>query len=286
MPYEWKKRRAARFGRPSLRGSRMFEQIPASSESLIEKPRIRKRVLFGLAVFIIGSSLLHISFGTSVAAMSSYWRNVGPSDKDGVSVITLSRSAHDPFEKPTPTPTPTPIIVKRTALNVAMLKYLELGAEQRVARLHRLAHKVAQISLDKPAKFRPAAETAPRVAATEMPNGQSHSATSAAAYTGGTGDELANNVVWGDDNPARVVREAPLPAGLPETARPARVDVEIGPDSQIIGVTLVQSSGNPDFDAAALAAAKQSAYTAATLNGLPVHGDCLLEFPNSTSSPA
>jgi TonB family protein len=264
----------------------MFEQIPASSESLIEKPRIRKRVLFGLALFIIGSGLLHISFGSSVAAMSSYWRNAGPSDKDGVSVITLSRSIHDPFEKPKPTPTPTPIVAKRTALNIAMLKYLELGAERRVAPIHKLARRVAQISLDRPAKFKPADETAPRVSATEVPNAQSHSATSAAAYTGGTGDELANNVVWGDDNPARVVREAPLPAGLPETARSARVDVEIGPDAEIIDVTLVQSSGNADFDAAAVAAAKQSVYAPATLNGLPVHGDCTLEFPNNTTSPA
>jgi TonB family protein len=264
----------------------MFDQIPASSVSLVEKPRIRKRVLFGLALFIIGSGLLHVSFGTSVAAMSPWWRNAGPSDQDAVSVITLSRSIRDPIEKPTPTPTPTPIIAKRTALNVAMLKYLELGAERRVAPLHKASRRVAQISLDRPAKFRPADETAPRVSATEVPNAQSHSATSAAAYTGGNSDELANNVVWGDDNPARVVREAPLPAGLPETARSARVDVEIGPDSEIISVTLTQSSGNADFDAAALAAAKQSAYSPATLNGLPVHGVCTLEFPNNTTSPA
>jgi TonB family protein len=264
----------------------MFDQIPASSESLIEKPRIRKRVLFALAIFVIGSGLLHVSFGTSVAAMSPWWRNAGPSDQDAVSVITLSRSIHDPFEKPTPTPTPTPIIAKRTALNVAMLKYLELGAERRVAPIHKIARRVAQISADKPAKFRPADETAPRVSATEVPNAQTHSATSAAAYTGGTGDELANNVVWGDDNPPRVVRAAPLPAGLPETARPARVDVEIGPDAQVISVTLVQSSGNADFDAAALATAKQSVYAPATLNGLPVHGVCTLEFPNNSTSPA
>ena len=264
----------------------MFDQIPASSESLTEKPRIRKRVLFALALFVIGSAMLHISFGASVAAMSPWWRNAGPSDKDAVSVVTLSRSAHDPLEKPTPTPTPTPVIAKRTTLHVAQLKYLELGQEERIAELHKLARRVSQISIDKRVKFVPATESAPRVVATVAPAAQTNSATSATAYTGGNSDELANSVVWGDDNPARVVREAALPPGLPETPRPARVDVQVGPDGQIISVTLTQSSGNADFDAAALVAAKQSVFAPATLNGLPVHGTCTLEFPNNSTSPA
>ncbi len=264
----------------------MFEQIPASSESLVEKPRIRKRVLFALALFIIGSALLHVSFGASVAAMSPWWRNVGPSDSDAVSVITLSRSAHDPFERPTPTPTPKPIIAKRTALNIAHIKYLELGVSEHAAPLHKIARRVAQISFDKPTKVKTVEDSAPRVAATEEPNAQSHSTTSATAYTGGTGDELANSVVWGDDNPPRVVRLAQLPAGLPEIAKSARVDVQVGPDGNVISETLVQSSGNSDFDAAALAAAKQTVFAPATLNGLPVHGTCTLEFPTTSTSPA
>lgn len=264
----------------------MFEQIPASSEPITEKPRIRKRVLFALALFVIGSAFLHVSFGASVAAMSSFWRNAGPADSNDVSVITLSRSERDPIEKPTPTPTPTPVIAKRTAINIAQLKHLELDREARLAITHRVSRRVSQITLDKPAKFKPADDSAPRVAATVDPNTQTHAATSATAYTGGSSDELANAVVWGDDNPARVVRASALPAGLPETPRPARVDVEVGPDGNVISVTLSQSSGNPDFDAAALAAAKQSVFAPATLNGLPVHGTCTLEFPNASTSPA
>jgi len=38
-------------------------------------------------------------------------------------------------------------------------------------------------------------------------------------------------------------------------------------------------------DAAALAAAKQSLYAPATLNGLPVHGTCTIDFPADGTSP-
>ena len=128
-------------------------------------------------------------------------------------------------------------------------------------------------------------DTAPRVAATEVPSVPSHSATSATADTGGTADELASAVVWGDDNPVRVVRQAALPSGLPATARPARVEVEIGPDGDVINISLVQSSGDSTFDAAALEAAKQSVYAPATLNGLPVHGTCTIDYPTGGTSP-
>lgn len=265
----------------------MFEQIPASSESLIERPRIRRRVIVALALFVIGSALVHVSFGSSVAAMSAHWRNANPSDQDAVSVITLSRTIRDTFIQPTPTPTPPPLIAKRTQLHLAQLKYREIGAAD-PAPGHRaiLAQRVALISMQRPekSKIRPE-ETAPRVAATEVPSVPSHAATSASADTGGTSDELASAVVWGDDNPVRVVRQAALPSGLPATARPARVEVEIGPDGDVISISLVQSSGDSTFDAAALAAAKQSVYAPATLNGLPVHGTCTIDFPAGETNP-
>ena len=257
----------------------MFEQIPASSELLTERPRIRRRVIFALVLFVIGSALLHVSFGSSVAAMSLRWRNAGPSGQDAVTVITLSRSVRDVFIRPTPTPTPPPVIAKRTQLHLAQLKYREIGAAIP-------AQRVALISLQRPEKSKiPPAESAPRVAATEVPSVPSHAATSASADTGGTSDELASAVVWGDDNPVRVVRQAALPSGLPATARPARIEIDIGPDGNVIGVSLVQSSGDSTFDAAALEAAKQSVYAPATLNGLPVHGSCTIDFPADGTNP-
>jgi len=259
---------------------RMFDQIPASSEVSTERPRIRRRIIVALALFVIGSALLHISFGSSVAAMSTYWRNAGPPDDGPVSVVTLSRSIRDTFVRPTPTPTPPPVIAKRTVLHLAQLKYRELGASNPAhGRRAILAQRVSLISMQRPEKSRPPAEdNAPRVAATEVPSVSSHSATSATADTGGTANELASAIVWGDDNPARIVRQSALPGGLAATSRPARVEIEIGPDGNVISVQLVQSSGDTNVDEAALAAAKQSLYAPATLNGLPVHGTCTIDF--------
>ena len=81
----------------------MFDQIPASSELLIERPRLRRRVIVALVLFVLGSALAPCLFGSSVTAMSARWRNAGPADQDKVSVITLSRSIHDVFIRPTPT---------------------------------------------------------------------------------------------------------------------------------------------------------------------------------------
>jgi TonB family protein len=258
----------------------MFDQIPASSDSLFERPRIRRRVIFALLLFVIGSLFLHVSFGSSVAAMSTHWRNAGPPDQGAVSVITLSRSIRDTFIRPTPTPTPPPVIAKRTILHLAQLKYREIGSQIPArGRGANVAQRVALISAQKPekSKIRPE-DAAPRVAATEVPSAASHSATSASADTGGTSNELASAVVWGDDNPARVVRQAALPSGIAVPARPARVEIEVGPDGNIISVNLSQSSGDSAFDQAALAAAKQSQFAPATLNGLPVHGTCTIYF--------
>jgi TonB family protein len=264
----------------------MFDQIPASSELLIERPRIRRRVIVALAIFVIGSALLHISFGSSVAAMSARWRNAGPPDQDAVTVITISQSIRDAFMKPTPKPTQPPIIAKRTTLHLAQLKYREIGVVDS-AHNHSatLAEHVSLITMQRPEKSKTTpTDTAPRVAATEVPSVPSHSATSATADTGGNADELASSVVWGDDNPVRVVRQSALPAGLPAADRPARVEIEIGPDGNVISVELLQSSGDANFDEAALAAAKQSVYAPATLNGLPVHGTLTLDFPTGGTS--
>jgi TonB family protein len=265
----------------------MFDQIPASSDSLIERPRLRRRVIVALVLFVLGSALAHIFFGSSVTAMSARWRNAGPADQDNVSVITLSRSIHDVFIRPTPTPTPPPVIAKRTVLHLAQLKYRELGARDPApSRRAILAQRVSLISMQRPEKSKkPPEDSAPRVTATQGPSVPSHAATSANADTGGTANELASAVVWGDDNPARIVRQSGLPSGLAATSRPARVEVEIGPDGNVISVQLVQSSGDSSVDEAALAAAKQSLYAPATLNGLPVHGTCTIDFNSGGTSP-
>jgi TonB family protein len=272
----------------SRRGTRMFDQIPASSETPTERPRIRRRVIVALVLFVVGSAFLHISMGSSVAAMSSYWRNAGPPDLGAVSVITLSRSIRDTFLRPAPTPTPKPVIAKRTVLHIAQLKYREIGTvNPSPGRRATLAQHVSLISMQRPEKSKnPSEDSAPRVAATEVPSAPSHSATSASADTGGSSDELASSIVWGDDNPARIVRETALPSGLTATSRPARVQVEVGPDGNVLSVMLIQSSGDSAVDDAALAAAKQSLFAPATLNGLPVHGTCVLDFSTGANSPA
>jgi hypothetical protein len=134
----------------------MFDQIPASSEMLVERPRIRRRVIVALAIFVIGSALLHVSFGSSVAAMSAHWRNAGPPDQDAVTVITISQSIRDAFMRPTPKPTPPPVIARRTTLHLAQLKYREIGVADS-ARNHQanLAEHVSLISMQRPERSKP-----------------------------------------------------------------------------------------------------------------------------------
>jgi len=95
--------------------------------------------------------------------------------------------------------------------------------------------------------------------------------------TGGPNEETAASV-WGDDNPPRVIQLAQLTA----TAQPlktVRIAVEVGPDGNVISMRILQSSGDPDVDAAALEAARKTVFAPATANGIPVHGSIVLEFP-------
>jgi protein TonB len=57
------------------------------------------------------------------------------------------------------------------------------------------------------------------------------------------------------------------------------LEVEVGPNGNVESVRIVQSSGDPAMDEAAMEAARKSSYAPATLNGLPVHGECIIDFP-------
>jgi TonB family protein len=104
----------------------------------------------------------------------------------------------------------------------------------------------------------------------------------AQADTGANQARLAGAIQWGDDNPPRLI--ALGGSAMADTGRHARVEVEVGPDGQVISVRLVESSGDPKVDAAALDTARKSSFAPATLNGLPVHGKCTIEFPSGLAS--
>ena len=84
--------------------------------------------------------------------------------------------------------------------------------------------------------------------------------------------------MWGDDNPVRVLKLADLSLASPPP-QPIKIEVDVGPDGNILNVRLLQSSGDANLDAMALDAARKTVFAPATLNGLPVHGTIVLEYP-------
>ncbi|HXN08267.1 MAG TPA: energy transducer TonB, partial [Candidatus Acidoferrales bacterium] len=99
---------------------------------------------------------------------------------------------------------------------------------------------------------------------------------------GGRSEELTASV-WGDDNPPRVLHAAQLSLASPPP-KPVRIAVEIGPDGNVISARVVQSSGDQNLDDLALDAARKTVFAPATLNGLPVHGSIVLEYPATSGS--
>lgn len=238
---------------------------------------VRRRAGLVLAGFVGLSALLHFSGGQTIAILAPHWQ--GPPIPDqALSIISFSRIVQEHVQvPPTPTPTPTPIIAKRAQMNVAAMRNLEMGSTQlTVERIRNLARRHSDLIVYGPEKPEPAVTDAPVVMAVP-PAPPRNVATSARAETGGSNDRLAGSIVWGDDNPPHVIEQAALTGA--SASHPVRIKVEIGPDGNVLSVAVEQPSGDGALDSAALDAARKSTYAPATLNGLPVHGTLILEFP-------
>ena len=242
----------------------------------------RKRTAFGLIAFVLLSAGVHFTLGPELTKLTPRW--AGPDLPDQVSIVTISRKQELQKIVPAPTPTPTPQPLPRTNRDLAALKYKEMAkiADVHMSVIHPPARRKATIIIERPAKPLNDAREANVVAAAAQPKPQASQPPGPDKTTTGSPADLSGNVVWGDDNPVRVIKQAPL--GIADGATgTASVQVDVGPDGQVIDVQLLKSSGDPNVDAAALAAARASTFAPATLNGLPVHGQCELDFPPPSS---
>jgi TonB family protein len=240
----------------------------------------RRRAAYVLAAFVVASTFLHFTMGPAITAISPSWRYPNMPEQ-AVTIISVSKLQQQRIvPKPTPQPTPTPFIVKRAHLDLTLVQLREMvNQRQEAANKIRPANKTVEIELRHLVKWKPRTNaTAPLAVAEARPKPATMKLqTSARSDTGGASD-LAGATQWGDDNPPQVLTRVPVSFGF-VPSRTARVKVDVGPDGNVLSVTLDQSSGDASFDRAALDAARRSTYAPATLNGLPIHGTCIVEYP-------
>jgi protein TonB len=247
---------------------------------------LRRRAAIALVAFVALSAGLHFVLGPTMTALSPHWRYPNVPEQ-ALSIVTLSHREEPQAEsKPTPTPTPPPIPLPHTKRDMSLLQYKEL-ASNAVRLRHTVgqpARRISTIVIEKPASPKPIkAREADVVAAVPAPTPEVRTSPgSARAETGGPDDHLSGTVVWGDDNPCRPIKRAML--AVENRAGDARTEAAVGPDGAILSVQLVRSSGDGQVDQAALDATRATVFAPATLNGLPVHGSCQLDFPPAPSS--
>lgn len=239
-------------------------------------------MIIGFAVFLFVSLAVHFVMGPTLTKLAPMWRTPDVPEQ-GFSIVTLSRGKLA-FVLPTPTPTPPPLVVKRTIAKLSPMKYLEMGGSGGRHSIRTPARRTSMLSLKAAAPPSPTAAPDSPAATNVLPlPGQNKSTETAQSDSGADQARLAGSIQWGDDNPPRLIVLAATAAGG-SSSRRARVEVEVGPDGQVQNVKLVESSGDASVDAAALDAARKSSYAPATLNGLPVHGKCIIEFPSGIAS--
>ncbi len=240
--------------------------------------RVRRVAVYGFLAFVVVSGALHFTIGSTVATLFPTWRYAEPPDQ-AISIISLSRDVREEATpKPTPPP-PSPKIVLRTSTHLAPLKYREMAFQNQAAlkSIHAPARRKSNLFIVGPKLTKPGSNEAPAVSNGAQPT-PSPGAAGAKVDTGGNNDEVNGATVWGDDNPVRVLKLADLALASPPP-QPIKIEVDVGPDGNVVAVRLVQSSGNASLDAMALDAARKTVFAPATLNGLPVHGTIVLEYP-------
>lgn len=249
-------------------------------------PKIKRRAVAALVLFVTVSTAVHFTLGPELTKLSPHWAASELPDQ-ALSIITLShKDRPQAMPSPTPTPTPPPIPLPRTKRDLALLKYREIGLAVRLRPdVRPPARRKSTIIIDRAPRPHPndKSREADVVAVMPEPTPASQAPGAARADTGGRDDQLSGSIVWGDDNPPRLLRAAKL--GVDDHATgTARVEVEVGTDGQVESVRLVQSSGDATVDQASLDAARASSFAAATLNGMPVHGTCVLDFAPSAQT--
>lgn len=239
---------------------------------------VRRRTLVAGLAFVALSTAFHFIMGPTLSAIAPMWR---PADREGqtVTVFTISRLLRE-RTPPAPTPEPRSTILPNSMRHVLAaaqpLQHREIALVRQHAPAARVTTHFRQVSIDAPPRTRSDVRPPPIVPVSNRPTPVPQASEAPQPDTNGRIDHLAGAVVWGDDNPARALRLMPI--GAAAAGRHVRVEVEVGVDGKPVSAHIVQSSGDAAVDQAALEAARASNYAPATLNGLPVHGNCVVEF--------
>ena len=256
----------------------MDEQLPPTTPPE-SAHAIRRRAGYAFLAFVILSTAVHFTLGPEITKLAPHWAASNVPDQ-ALSIVTLSHKEELQRLKPTPTPSPPPVPLPHTKRDLALLKGLEMGESGDHMRpfVRPPARRLSKLIIDRIPKLFNDKREANVAAAAPVPTPAAQPPGSGRADTGATNDALSGSIQWGDDNPVRLLKMAPL--GIDDHASGVvRVEVDVDPDGNVTAVRIVQSSGDPNVDGAALAAAHASTFAPATQNGLPVHGTCVIEFP-------
>jgi len=269
----------------------MADQHPKPHEpSVTDGPsqawRARRRALYVLAAFVVLSFLVHFVLGPTITAISPSWRYPNMPEQT-ISIFSVSRIERQrPESTPTPHPLPTPIIIKRAHMDLTLIQLREMvNGNVTGANRIRGANRTEQLEIKHFIKMRQRNASPASLAVIDAHKMEpvKRRMLSASADTGGSTEKLAGSIEWGDDNPPQVLTQASV-ADSAQPPHSVRIRVDIDPDGNVAAVTLLESSGDPAYDAAALDAARRTTYAPATLNGLPVHGTTIVQYPSITSS--
>jgi len=218
--------------------------------------------------------------GPGVTAVSPMFRIPDTPDQT-VAIVTLSRGKLDVIP---PTPTPPPHIIKRSVANIAPMKYLEFGAHGPRHGIKPPARRTSMLSVHGREAAPAPGPDAP--AATDVnPVAEAKRGDSAQTDSGANKSLVGGAVVWGDDQPPRLLSMAASgPNGSAVNSKHVRLEVDVGPDGDVQAVRVISSSGDATLDAAVIDAVRKSTFAPATLNGLPVHGTCVIDVPTTTAA--
>ena len=230
-------------------------------------------------MFIIVSVGIHFTMGPGVTAISPMFR-IPDTPDNTVAIVTLSRGK---IERVPPTPTPPPHITKRSIANLAPLKYLEFGAHGPRHGIKPPARRTSMLSVHG-REAAPAPGPDAPAATDQNPVAEAKRGDTAQTDSGSNKSLVGGAVQWGDDNPPRLVSMAALSANTSSNSRHVRLEVDVGPDGDVQAVRIISSSGDATLDASVVDAVRKSAFAPATLNGLPVHGTCVIDVPTTTAA--
>ena len=223
-----------------------------------------KYALVALSItFIIVSGIVHFVIGAWGESVVPHFKEEATPPPQKVTVQTLIKPPPKPTPTPPPTPTPTPPPpLKNTPPPVS----LKLHVVQSHSTDTSNNGPVEQAYTPPPVGNQNGVPTAvPTVAPTSAP------ATAAPTPAGPVEATDADFI-------HKVQPEYPELAQQENIQGDVTVRITIGPQGQVMNVSIASSSGNPLLDISALKAARESTFKAPMVNGVPTQRDYLIIY--------